>query len=242
MKTAATSKKLPTLLIAGDPMLTPLLERALRGYLYEVTIFGADADEQAALDEPAVLRERFARLPRCGQMIVLPGLHLYKRFLDTTDAEWDAVLTRNFERATWAAQAYAQGQIAAGASGSIVFVSSVAASMPFVDMSAHGTALAALRALARMAAVDLASHHITVNVVECGWLADVGAHAALLGSAEARAYVEAGTPTGRLIRTDELAGACAYLRMARSVTGGVLTLDGGYSLTRSAGESPLPPP
>ena len=140
------SKKLSLLIIAGDARLTQMLARAFAGYGYEAAVFGARDDEAALLDDPLALRDALARLPRYGQMVVLPGLHLYKRFLATTDAEWDAVLTRNFERATWAAQAYAHVQIAAGAGGSIVFVSSVAATMPFVDMSAYGTSLAALRA------------------------------------------------------------------------------------------------
>lgn len=233
--------KFPTLLVAGDPRLTQLLERALLAYHYETTVFGAKAEQAALLGAPDALRDTFAQLPRCGQLIVLPGRHLYKRFLDTSDADWDAVLMGNFERATWAAQAYARAQIAASAGGSIVFVSSVAAAMPFVDMSAFGTSLAALRALARMAAVDLAPHNITVNVIECGWSEDVSAHDIYLKSEGGRSYVKTGTPTGSLIRVDELATACAFLRTARSVTGSVLTLDGGYSLTRSAGESPLPP-
>lgn len=236
----ATSKKLSLLIIAGDARLTQMLPRAFAGYNYEAAVFGATEGEAALLHDPAALRDAFARLPRYGQMVVLPGLHLYKRFLHTTDAEWDAVLSRNFERATWAAQAYAHAQIAAGAGGSIVFVSSVAASMPFVDMSAYGTSLAALRGLARMAAVDLAPHDINVNLLECGWSGDVGAHDSVLRG-EGEAYVKAGTPSGRLIRVDEIAAACGYLRMARGVTGTVLTLDGGYSLTRSPGESPLPP-
>jgi NAD(P)-dependent dehydrogenase (short-subunit alcohol dehydrogenase family) len=234
------SKKLSLLIIAGDPRLTQMLPRAFEGYNYEAAVFGATESEAALLYDPLALRNAFARLPRYGQMVVLPGMHLYKRFLDTTDTEWDAVLSRNFERATWAAQAYAHAQIAAGAGGSIVFVSSVAASMPFVDVSAYGTSLAALRALARMAAVDLAPHDINVNLLECGWLADVSAHDVIL-KGEGEDYVKAGTPSGRLVRVDEVAAACGYLRIARSVTGSVLTLDGGYSITRSPGETPLPP-
>ncbi len=232
--------KFPTLLVAGDARLTKLLERALLAYHYETTLFGATPTEDALFHDPAALGDAFSRLPRCGQMIVLPGLHLYKRFLDTSDADWDAIFARNFERATWAAQAYARAQIAAESGGGIVFVSSVAASMPLIDMSAYGTSLAALRALARMAAVDLAPHRITVNVIECGWSEDVAAHDAYLKAEAGRSYVKAGTPTGTLIRVDEIATACAYLRSAHNVTGSVLTLDGGYSITRSTGESPLP--
>jgi NAD(P)-dependent dehydrogenase (short-subunit alcohol dehydrogenase family) len=230
-------KKLSLLIIAGDARLTQMLARAFAGYGCEAVVFGAS---EALLHDPAALRAAFARLPLYGQMVVLPGMYLYKRFLDTSDVEWDALLERNFERATWAAQAYAHAQIAAGIGGSIVFVSSMAATMPFVDMSALGTSLAALRALARMAAVDLAPHDINVNMLECGWSGDVSAHDAILDAAGER-HIKAGTPSGRLIRVDEMAAACGYLRMARSVTGTVLTLDGGYSITRSPGESPLPP-
>lgn len=187
------------------------------------------------LDDPATLRREIAALGTFDAAIILPQSLLIKPFMDTTDAEWDASISGNFERPLWLAQAFAQTLIDQQRSGGIIFVSSVAAALSLVHTSALGTSLGALRALARMAAVDLAPHNITVNVIECGWT-DSDAAAPYL-TPDAQAYIAAGTPTGRLVSAAEIASLCAYLASpaARSITGAILTLDGGYSLTRSAG-------
>jgi NAD(P)-dependent dehydrogenase (short-subunit alcohol dehydrogenase family) len=180
-----------------------------------------------------------AALAAFDTLIILPAVFVYKPFIDTTDAEWDAAISGNFERPLWAAQAFAQTLIETGHGGSIIFVSSVAAASPLVYTSALGTSLGALRALARMAAVDLAPHNITVNVIECGWT-DSDAAAPYL-TPDAQAHITQGTPTGRLVSAAEIASLCAYLASpaARSITGAIMTLDGGYSLTRSAGRGVL---
>jgi NAD(P)-dependent dehydrogenase (short-subunit alcohol dehydrogenase family) len=180
-----------------------------------------------------------AALAAFDTLIVLPAAFVYKPFIDTSDDEWDAAINGNFERPLWLAQAFAKARINAGRGGSIIFVSSVAAVSPLVHTSALGTSLGALRALARMAAVDLAPHHITVNVIECGWTE--GDATAPYLTPDAQAHITAGTPTGRLVSAVEIASLCTYLASpaARNITGAIMTLDGGYSLTRSAGQTPL---
>ena len=193
---------------------------------------GADVTTAAHIDE-------IAAFGTFDTAIILPEVLLIKPFMETTNDEWDAAISGNFERPLWLAQAFAQALIDAGRGGSIIFVSSVAAASPLVHTSALGTSLGALRALARMAAVDLAPHNITVNGIECGWTESDAAAAYL--TPEVRAHIAAGTPTGRLVSAAEIASLCAYLASpaARSTTGALLTLDGGYSLTRSAGREPL---
>jgi NAD(P)-dependent dehydrogenase (short-subunit alcohol dehydrogenase family) len=191
------------------------------------------------MDDSPTLRREIVALGTFDAAIILPQNLLIKPFMDTTDTEWDEAISGNFERPLWLAQAFAQTLIDQQRGGSIIFVSSVAAASPLVHTSALGTSLGALRALARMAAVDLAPHNITVNVIECGWT-DSDAAAPYL-TPDAQAHITQGTPTGRLVSAAEIASLCAYLASpaARSITGAIMTLDGGYSLTRSAGRGVL---
>ncbi|MCC6613763.1 MAG: SDR family oxidoreductase [Anaerolineae bacterium] len=191
------------------------------------------------IDDQAALRTELRALYPFDVIVIAPPAIFYKPFLDTTDADWDRAIGGNFERAVWVAQAAALALIERQRPGSIIFLSSVAAQMPFASMSALGASLGALRALAKMAAVDLAPHDITVNVIECGWTEHEANQPYL--SVAGRAHVEAGTPTGRIVTAQEIGHACCYLAsdLARSVTGTILTLDGGYSLTRAVGASAL---
>jgi glucose 1-dehydrogenase len=155
-----------------------------------------------------------------------------KPFLETTDAEWDYYLDQNFERALWLSQSAARVMMSQGKPGSIIFVSSIAGQMPFAGMSAFGTSLGALRAMAKMAAVDLAPHGITVNVIEKGWSGV---------PSEFRSQLEDGTPNGRLTTASDVGNLCTFLmsEAARSITGQFLTVDGGYTLTPGEGPSPF---
>jgi len=56
-------------------------------------------------------------------------------------------------------------------------------------------------------------------------------------------HIAAGTPAGRLASPDDIGAAVRFLASpeAAYVTGAILPVDGGYTLTRSAGSSALTP-
>jgi len=193
-----------------------------------------------SLDDPAALRGEIASLGPVQIAVISPAWMNYGAFLDSTTQDWDAVLNRNFEQATYAAQAVAHQMIAQKNGGRIIFLSSVAAMMPFTERSAAGTALAALRAMAKMAAVDLGPHGITVNVVAAGWI-EAEWTAKFLTPA-GRAYVEKGIPAGHIGQAEDIGSVCCFLAsdMAAYVTGAIIPVDGGYILTRGEGKSPFP--
>lgn len=84
--------------------------------------------------------------------------------------------------------------------------------------------------VAQVAAVELAPHGIRVNVVAVGPLEGVDP-----------ALVADGVPIGRLISPEDVASVCGLLvsDAAESVTGVVIPVDGGYSVTKAVGGSPF---
>jgi NAD(P)-dependent dehydrogenase (short-subunit alcohol dehydrogenase family) len=194
------------------------------------------------LDDPAVLAGQVAALPAFHVAVFSPGWDGVGEFMDTTPSDWDEAFRQNFERLVYAAQAAARVLVRRGGGGRLIFLSSAFSLMPFLQTSVTGTTLAALGALARMAAVDLGAHGITVNVVARGWVEADGARRDL--GAEGRSFVEAGIPLGRIGRAEDVGDVCAFLASdaARYVTGAILPVDGGYTLTRAAGTSPYPQP
>ncbi|WP_395695204.1 SDR family oxidoreductase [Nocardioides sp.] len=98
---------------------------------------------------------------------------------------------------------------------------------------AYGASKAAVHHLSRHLARQLASRHVTSNVIAPGPFYSK-MMAFLLDDAEARQGVEAGVPLGRIGTGDDIAGAAIYLasRAGAYLTGTTLVVDGGSSSCR----------
>lgn len=187
---------------------------------------------------PETLAESLETVAAPDIVVLCPGHFQPAEFLDTRPTDWDAAIEANYERTTFAAQALARCMINEGKGGSMIFLSSVMALMPFIQASLIGTTLTAQWALARMAAVDLAPHKIRVNVVAAGWIEDDWTQPYLHG----RAQIADSIPLGRIGTPREIGHLVAFLAsdMASYITGAVIPADGGYMITRSDGDSPFP--
>jgi NAD(P)-dependent dehydrogenase (short-subunit alcohol dehydrogenase family) len=176
------------------------------------------------LPEPlaAAIADRVA-----GEAVVVgPGEAATGRFLELEQEEWETAVA-GIREAFVAARDAARRLAERGEPGRIVFVSSVAALRPVPGAALVATTGAFLHTLAQVAAAELAPHGITVNVVAPGFVGDERFRDAI--------------PAGRPPEPKDIAAACAFLTSAEAeyVTGAVLPVDGGFSITKSPGGSPL---
>jgi NAD(P)-dependent dehydrogenase (short-subunit alcohol dehydrogenase family) len=147
---------------------------------------------------------------------------------ETTAQIWreivDVNLTGTFLGARSASRVMTSG-------GRIIFTGSVLGDRPRRGLSAYSATKAAVVALAKGLALDLAGQGITVNVVAPGWF-DSPLVVPWMRDEERSAELLDHITFGRLGRPAELPGAYLYLASdaASYVTGTVLNLDGGYSL------------
>ena len=116
--------------------------------------------------------------------------------------------------------------------GRIIVVGSVGSrtSSPLPATARITVAKAANDMLARLLAVELGPHNVTVNIVAPGFVpTDANAGPQQKASAEA---IAAETPLGRVATPEDVANAVvAYASdLTRHVTGGYVTVDGGWSM------------
>ncbi len=155
-------------------------------------------------------------------------------FLDGTDAEWQRELDVNLTSHYVLARHAARTMQAAGHGGSIGFTASVDALGAEHGYTPYCVTKAALVALAKVMAVELAQYGIRVNCVSPG-PGDTQRSIDLVGEermVEFRKTGFAGVPLVRLASVDDIAQAFLYLASdaASYITGHNLVVDGGLTV------------
>jgi enoyl-[acyl-carrier protein] reductase III len=116
--------------------------------------------------------------------------------------------------------------------GSIINISSLGSRMVMPIYTAVGVSKAALEALTRYLAIELASRGISVNAVSA---AAVETEALKLYTNDPKLprLLINSTPAGRMVRPEDVADIVAFLcsEAALMIRGQVIVVDGGYSLS-----------
>jgi len=144
-------------------------------------------------------------------------------------SDWRALFTQNLETTFFMSQAVAAEIVAQGNPGSIVSISSISGMNTAPFHIAYGTAKAAVVAMTRTMAVELAHDGIRVNAVAPG----------VTETAASRMYVDedprrdrTAIAMGRRGTPEEQAGAILFLLsdLSSYITGQTLLVDGGLNL------------
>ncbi len=147
---------------------------------------------------------------------------------------WDWTLNINARAALFLAQRAAPLMAARGG-GAIVNLSSVGAQRVLPDYVVVGASKAALEAVTRYLAVELAPQRIVVNAISAG-LVQTDALQHFPGMRERfeeiSAYALARTPAGQMLTSEDVAGVVAFLCSPEAfmIRGQVILIDGGATL------------
>ena len=146
---------------------------------------------------------------------------------------WDWTMDVNARAFLFASQR-AVPLLEARGGGAIVAISSPGAQRVLPDYVAVGASKAALEALVRYLAVELAPRNIAVNAVSPSLvLTDALQHFSALSAPDTIPNAIAKTPAGRLVTPEDIAGVVGFLcsPQAAMIRGQVIVIDGGYTLT-----------
>jgi NAD(P)-dependent dehydrogenase (short-subunit alcohol dehydrogenase family) len=153
----------------------------------------------------------------------------WMRFTRVTRSDWRAILNQNLETMFFMSQAVAAELRAGGLPGSIVSIASISGMNTAPFHAAYGAAKAAVVAVTRTMAVELALDNIRFNTVAPG-VTQTPASATYIDEDQERD--RRAIAMGRRGRPEEQAGPILFLLsdLSSYVTGQTILVDGGVSL------------
>jgi L-xylulose reductase len=169
-----------------------------------------------------------AGLP-CDLLINNAGTTELQPFLETTVEAFDHLIAVNTRAPMIVAQEYAKAQIARGAGGAIVNVSSVASFIGIPDHAAYCASKAGLDGLTRVMAKELGPHGIRVNAVNPTVTLTPMAIKAWSDPVKAAGMLSR-IPVGKFASPEDVAEVILFLLTdaAAMLTGLAMPVDGGF--------------
>ena len=194
-----------------------------------VAAFTVDvADEEAVTRGVAQTLETFGQIDSCFANAGVPGRPSAIDAMPTE--EWRRVMSVNLDGQFFTVRAVA-GHMKSRRTGSIVFTSSVSMSDGLPFATHYAGAKAALTAMARGLAVELARDNIRVNAIVPGWTRAAMTED-LLDSPAAQTKILPRVPLRRWGTPEDFEALAVWLagRGSGYFTGQTVVMDGGYSV------------
>jgi NAD(P)-dependent dehydrogenase (short-subunit alcohol dehydrogenase family) len=159
------------------------------------------------------------------------GIVIQKRFLDQTEADWDAVVDTNVKGMFLLTQTAARAMKARGKGGSIINISSILGIRQESGVSTYAASKAAVIQLTKVSGLELAAFGIRVNAICPGYTATEMNRD--LWSSDIGKVIAARIPQGRFGQPSDLTGPLLLLASDASsfMTGAVIVVDGSHVLT-----------
>ena len=188
------------------------------------------ADLTSTADCERVVAEAQGVLGGLDVFLHAVGINNRVPVLETTDEDWDKILSINLTSAFRLGRAAGRAMVAAGY-GRQVYCSSVSSLLAHPDHGPYAASKGGINQMMRVMAREWASSGVTVNAIAPGYV-ETELTREHLDRPGIRDHYTRLVPAGRLGRVEDLTGPVLYLssRQAAFVTGHVLYVDGGRTL------------
>ncbi|MCL7749310.1 enoyl-[acyl-carrier-protein] reductase FabL [Halalkalibacter alkaliphilus] len=189
---------------------------------------------KANVGKPEKIKELFEKIDEeYGRLDVLvnnAASGVLRPLMELEESHWDWTMDINSKALLFCAQEAAKRMEKSGG-GHIVSLSSLGSIRYLKNYTTVGVSKAAVEALTRYLAVELAEKGIVVNAVS-GGAVDTDALTHFPNREELLADAAARTPAGRIVEAEDLANTVLFLlsKEANMIRGQTLIVDGGISL------------
>ena len=208
------------------PEATEALEREIAAL--GDTAIGVAADVSQIDQLQGLMDQAVAKFGRIDVMINNAGVETRTSVLDTTEAQYDRVLSINLKSAFFGTQIAARQMLKQGSGGRIINITSVHEDWPMPGNTAYCLAKGGVRMLTRTAGVELAPHGILVVGVGPGAVA-TPINLSTMQDPSLMAKLNAAIPLGRMAQPEEIANVVVFLAGdgASYLTATTIFADGG---------------
>ena len=160
------------------------------------------------------------------------GTVIRKPAVEVTEADWDLVLNTNLRGLFFLTQEIGKHMIERGRGGRIINISSVASLIGSPTRVAYAASKGGVNSLTRVLAAEWGPHGITVNSIAPSFVRTPMTNSLFADSSTLAPLLQR-TPLGHFPEVEDIAAAALYLGSdaARNVTGQIITVDGGRSVS-----------
>ena len=192
------------------------------------TAIGVEADVSKVEELQTLIDAAVKAFGRVDVMVNNAGVETRTSVLDTTEAQYDKVLSINLKSAFFGTQIAARQMIKQGGGGRIINITSVHEDWPMPGNTAYCLAKGGMRMLTRTAGVELAPHGVLVVGVGPGAVA-TPINLATMQDPSLMKKLDAAIPLGRMAKPEEIASVVVFLagEGASYLTATTIFADGG---------------
>lgn len=210
----------------ADAAATETLKQEIAAHGSEA--IGVEADVSHVDQLQGLIDAAVAKFGRVDIMVNNAGVETRTSVLDTTEAQYDKVLSINLKSAFFGTQIAARQMIRQGTPGRIINITSVHEDWPMPGNTAYCLAKGGMRMLTRTAGVELAPHGILVVGVGPGAVA-TPINLSTMKDPALLAKLDAAIPLGRMAEPGEIANVVVFLagKGASYMTATTIFADGG---------------
>ena len=189
---------------------------------------GVHADVSNVGDLQKLVDAAVGSFGRLDIMVNNAGVETRTSVLDTSEAQYEKVMSINLKSAFFGTQIAAKQMIKQGEGGRIINITSVHEDWPMPGNTAYCLSKGGMRMLTRTAGVELARHKILVVGVGPGAVA-TPINLSTMNDPTQLAKLDAAIPLGRMARPEEIASVVGFLagEGASYVTATTIFTDGG---------------